>query len=99
MLYIEGKQLNHLEDMQYIVIKIEKNIWSGKSKYYVDVGQSADLKSQLTTEDGKTINFRSEVDAMNYLFHKGWGYITTNFMTNPNTGGSVHQLVFTKRSS
>jgi len=98
MLYIDGKELKHVENVQYAIIYLERNIWTGKFKYTIDVGQANSMKSEITTDSGKPMKFKSEVDAMNFMYHVGWKHYNTTHYTNPSTGGGVVKMIFEKRN-
>lgn len=96
MIYIDGNPLKNVENKHYLLVKIERNIWTGKNKYIVDVGQPDENKSEFTTEKGKILKFNSEVDVMNYLHFEGWFHKNTYTFTNPGTSAQVHKILFTK---
>ena len=98
MIYIDGQAFDNLENKHYLIIRMERNLWTGKSKYLIDVGQPQDKKSEITNEKGKAIQFNSEVDVMNYLLFEGWEHKESNFTYNPSTGAQIQKILFTRKA-
>ena len=97
-LYIDGHNVNKLEDIIYLLVSIQSNVWGTKLKFYVDIGHDMRSESVITDEGGAAINFQSEVDIMNYLYHTGWIHRESLYHTSPNGKKSI-RITFIRKGA
>jgi hypothetical protein len=62
---------------EYCSITPHGKAFSSKLTVDVDYGQSADDEEKLVDSDRKVINFKSPVDALNYMARQGWVYVNS----------------------
>ena len=59
--------------------------FSERVSIYVDFGESKKENNRFMDSEGKTLVFKSIVDALNFMSKKGWSLVSTYNFTDPET--------------
>ena len=97
-LYVDGHNVNDLDDIIYLMINIQRNVWGTKLKFHVDIGHDMRSESVITNDRGAAVAFQSEVDIMNYLFHVGWLHKESFYHVTPN-GQKTYKIIFIRKDA
>ena len=92
-LYIEGKSIEFLHEVEYVIIQIKMNAWGTKMLFFVDAGNDFKSTNQITNSKGESILFNSEGDVMNYMFACGFEYVN-NYTMKKSSGETMYKFIF-----
>jgi len=78
--FIEGVDINQLDDVQYCEVWGEQKTLSWKVRLFVDYGQKQSTAEEphsfvAAGKDGKKLNFHSIMHALNFMYKNGWEYV------------------------
>lgn len=92
-LYVDGHNLEHIVELEYIIVRVKMNAWGTKMIFDVDDGNKVNAASKITNSRGQEIQFVSESDLMNHMFACGFEFVQTYFMRK-GTGEINNRFVF-----
>ena len=95
MLFVKGRNLNDIPNLQYLNIFGQTGFFSSKVKIKIDIGDSS-VPDIIEDANGKAIKFRSMIHAMNALHVTGWNLKTTYAISEDGNG--VYHHIFERRS-
>lgn len=98
MLYINGKPVPNLEEIQYLQAVIHYRWTRAIKKVIIDVGQKETGKEFITDANNTNIRFNSEADVMNYLYKNGWKIINKSYTKN-ESGMPICVLLCERRTN
>ena len=96
MVYINGKPMPKVDEVQYIKISLQFN-WTRLKlkKVFIDLGQTNPFDYQITDEKGTIIQFSSDIDAINFMAKEGYDLVFIN-ESNNQSGYMIKELYFKK---
>lgn len=96
MIYINGKPMPDLSEVQYIKVSLQFN-WTRLKlkKVFIDIGQTNAYNYQITDEKGKNIQFSSDIDTINFMAKAGFELVFIN-KSNNQSGYLMKELYFKK---
>ncbi len=94
-LYIEGKCIDDIPQMKYLIIHVRMNAWHTKMLFTIDAGHDFNSKTKITNEQGVEVKLNSEADLLNYLHACGYEFMNMYIVSQAN-GGKVHKFIFKK---
>ena len=94
MLYVNGVDINNINEVQYIKISYNLTVWSRKEIIKIDFGQADSKNTFFTDADDNALYFNSDIDMMNFLHEKGWLFVMSDSFVNPMTSTPVRYIYF-----
>lgn len=76
--YVEGTNINDLEDVNYIqLVGINTSMFGVKIQVFVDYGQKAKMmkSDQIKDAKGRKKKFNSMIGALNFMEKNGWKFV------------------------
>ena len=92
-LYIEGRSLDDLFQLKFLVIHVKMNAWGTKMLFTIDAGNDFNTKNQITNSEGEPVILKSEADLLNYLFACGYDFVNMYPMVK-TSGEKIYKFIF-----
>lgn len=96
-LHVDGHNINAIPEIQYIMIQMDQNMWGTKFKFLIDVGQGIKTEKNISDPEGNTIEFKGQIDLMNYVFRAGWKFIHSEMGHHPSKGTQINKMYFERK--
>jgi|AntRauTorckE5430_2_1112549.scaffolds.fasta_scaffold03070_5 hypothetical protein len=92
---VAGVNINDLEDVNYVRVEVSPRLILNRTDVSVDYGQergSFFLRQVISDNNGNIIEFRSNVQVINFMDNNGWDYVNEQVIRAEESYNIYHYL-------